>query len=80
MGVTGTGDGEIVDALPRADVDAPFAQDALGLIDVEKLLGAEFVLEVLAVHQRQLVVVPKGRGLVDDASRHQASFLTSGRP
>ena len=33
------GGGEHVDAFPRADVDAAFAEDAFGLVDVEELLG-----------------------------------------
>ena len=31
-------DRDHVDALPRADVDAAFAEDAFGLVDVEELL------------------------------------------
>jgi hypothetical protein len=30
-----------VDALPRADVDAALAHDALGLVDVDELLGLD---------------------------------------
>src|SRR5204862_8065916 len=36
--VDGVG-GQHVDAFPRADVDAAFAQDAFGLVDVQELLG-----------------------------------------
>src|SRR2546425_4242441 len=34
-------DGDHVDAFPGADVDAAFAEDAFGLVDVEELLGLD---------------------------------------
>src|SRR5215217_2660309 len=49
-GVGGVGDGlggEHVDALPRADVDAALAHDALGLVDVEELLRLDGLPELL---------------------------------
>jgi hypothetical protein len=51
-----------VDALPRADVDAALAHDALGLVDVEELLrldglgevvGADLLEDVLAREVRE---------------------------
>src|SRR5205814_456847 len=44
VGVDGVVDGvggDHVDAFPGADVDAAFAEDALGLVDVKELLGLD---------------------------------------
>jgi hypothetical protein len=71
---------EVVDALPRANVDASLANDALRLIDVEKLLGTKFVREVIAIHNGELIIVPDRWGLIHNSARHQVSPLTSGRP
>src|SRR5690606_17289763 len=71
---------QVMDALPRANVDAPFAEDALRLIDVEELLRPQLVREIVPLDESELVVVPERRRLVDDALRHQPSPLTSGRP
>ena len=48
------GGGEHVDALPGADVDAAFAEDALGLVDVQELLGLDRGGEVAGVDLLQL--------------------------
>jgi hypothetical protein len=73
-------EGEVVDALPGADVDTALTEDALGLIDMEELLGPQLVGEVVALDHRKLVVVPDRRGLVDYATRHQESPLIRGLP
>ncbi len=39
--------GKHVDALPRANVDASFAHDAFRLVDVEKLLGLDALVQVV---------------------------------
>src|SRR5690349_9667348 len=59
FGVGGGGDGvdgDHVDAFPGADVDAAFAEDAFGLVDVEELLGFDRAGEVGAVDLVELVV------------------------
>ncbi len=33
------GSADQMDALPRADIDTAFARDALGLVDMDELLG-----------------------------------------
>src|SRR3546814_3875599 len=48
-----------VDALPRADVDAALAHDALGLVDVDELLGLDRGGEPGGVDLLQDVVVPE---------------------
>ena len=42
---------QVVNAFPRTDVDTALAQDAFRLVDVEKLLGTQLVLEIVAVNQ-----------------------------
>ena len=54
--VDGVG-GEHVDAFPRADVDAAFAEDAFGLVDVQELLGLHRLGEPLRVDLLQHVRV-----------------------
>src|SRR5580658_6047641 len=68
FGVRRAGDragGEHMDALPRADIDTPLAHDALGLIDVEELLGLDRPRELVDVHLGEEIVAReerKGRG------------------
>jgi hypothetical protein len=71
---------QIVDAFPGTNVHTPFAEDALGLVDVQKLLRAELVFEIVAFNECELVVVPNGRRLVDHAPGHQSPPLIRGRP
>src|SRR5215210_758816 len=82
-GVGGIGDGlggEHVDALPRADVDAALAHDALGLVDVEELLRLDRPAEVVRRDLLEDVVAGEARHRrVGVGLRHQA-FLTRGRP
>src|SRR3990172_2124853 len=59
-------EGEIVDALPRADVDAALAEDALGLVDVEVLLRLDRGGEGAALDEGELIVLAEGRGLEPD--------------
>src|SRR5256886_12575889 len=59
FGVGGVGDGvdgDHVDAFPGADVDAAFAEDAIGLVDVEELLGLDRRGEERRVDFLELVV------------------------
>ena len=84
LGVGGLGDGlgrHHVDALPRADVHAALAHDALGLVDVDELLRLDRLGEVVGVHLDELVLVaPLGHRGVGVGSSHAQPFLTSGRP
>ena len=70
----------VVDAFPRTDVDTALAQDAFRLIDVEELLGPQLVLEVVAFNECELIVIPDGRRLVDNAPGHQSPPVMRGRP
>src|SRR5205814_2641220 len=57
VGRVGDGvDGDHVDAFPGADVDAAFAEDAFGLVDVEELLGLDRRGEERGVDFLELVV------------------------
>ena len=56
-----TVDGLHVDAFPRADVDAAFAGDALGLVDVDELLRLHGPAEIVGVDLHQEVVGPEFR-------------------
>ena len=69
-----------VDALPRADVDAALAEDALGLVDVEELLRLHRAGEVRRVDLLQLVVGREvGHRRVRVGAGHQASPPFAGR-
>ena len=66
LGTLGLGDGRRlhhVDALPRADVHAALAHDALGLIDVDELLWLDGL--------GQIVGVDLNEGVVDAELRHR---------
>ena len=67
-------DRDHVDALPRADVDAALAEDALGLVDVQELLRLHRRGEVGRVDLLQLVVGREvGHRRVGVGAGHQAS-------
>ena len=68
------------DALPWADVDAALAHDALGLIDVNELLGLDGRRQPGRVNLLQYVVVPEfGHWGVRVGDRHLASPLAHQR-
>ena len=70
-----------VDALPRADVDAALAHDALGLVDVDELLGLDRLGQPVGVDLLEDVVVPELRHRrVGVGLGHRQLFFTSGRP
>ncbi len=50
-----------VNALPRADVDAAFAHDALGLIDVKELLRFDALVEIVDGDFRERVATGEVR-------------------
>src|SRR5680860_990563 len=75
-------DRDHVNALPRADVDASLAQDALRLVDVEELLGLDRRCEVRGVDLLEVVVGHEvGHRRVRVCSRHGLyALLLTGRP
>ena len=74
--------GDHVDALPRTDVDAAFAHDALGLVDVDELLRLDRLREVVGVDLDELVLVGvrHHRRVRVGACHQRYPFLTNGRP
>ena len=82
VGADGLGDRrhrDHVDALPRADVDAALAEDALGLVDVQELLRLDRLGQEGRVDLLELVVDREvGHGRVRVGARHRLRTLRRG--
>jgi len=62
---------EHVDALPGADIDTALAQNALGLVDMEELLGLDRSRELIDVHRGQRIVArEEGKGRIGISAGH----------
>ena len=57
---------------PGTNVDTAFAEDAFGLVDMEKLLGLYLIAQVVAIDHGKLIVVSDRRDLHPNllGSRH----------
>ena len=75
------GGADQMDALPRADIDAALASNALGLVDMDELLGLNRLRQPFRVDFPQDVIVAefRHRGIGVNAG-HDQLFRTRGRP